>query len=83
MTSGRGTGPMTPRQPIELDFNDRCQFQLKHHQLGKNERKHNRFVAPSRHESGLFVYRNRPRNRNRKRKVEDENEDEKKLKFYE
>jgi exonuclease VII large subunit len=29
---------MTPRQPVELVFNVRCQFQLKHHQLGKNEK---------------------------------------------
>jgi len=28
---------MTPRQPVERDFNARCQFQLKHHWLGKNE----------------------------------------------
>jgi hypothetical protein len=29
---------MKPRQPVELDFNGRCQFQLKHHWLGKNEK---------------------------------------------
>jgi hypothetical protein len=41
---------------LNFVFNVRCQFQLKHHWLGKNEKKHNRFVAPSRNESGLFCY---------------------------
>ena len=45
---------MTPRQPIEFSFNVRCQFQLRHHWPGKNEKPDNRFVAPSRHELGLF-----------------------------
>jgi len=40
---------------LNFVFNVRCQFQLKHHWLGKNEKKHNRFVAPSRNESGFFL----------------------------
>jgi hypothetical protein len=47
---------MTPRQPIEFSFNVRCQFQLRHHWPGKNEKPDNRFVAPSRHELGLFLF---------------------------
>jgi hypothetical protein len=39
---------------LNFGFNDRCQFQLKHHQLGENEKQRNRFVAPSRPESGRF-----------------------------
>src|SRR5580658_4873814 len=55
MQSGRGTGPMTPRQPIGLDPNDRCQIQLRRHSLGKNE-KRKTFCSPFSHdESGLFV----------------------------
>src|ERR1039458_9660599 len=46
MTSGRGTGPMTPRQPIELVFDLRCQFQLKHHQLGENEKRSTTVLSP-------------------------------------
>jgi hypothetical protein len=48
---------MTPRQPVELVFNVRCQFQLKHHWLGKNEKRCTTVLSPLLLVSrGFFVF---------------------------
>src|SRR5208283_1500050 len=45
---------MTPRQPVEIQFQCRCQFQPRQ-VSGENEKSARIFSAPSLHESGLFV----------------------------
>jgi hypothetical protein len=50
---------MTPRQPIELVFNVRCQFQLKHHWLGKNEMQQMICRPFSSCEEGFFCFKNK------------------------
>jgi hypothetical protein len=47
---------MTPRQPIGFSSDVRCQFQLKHHWLGKNEMQQTICRPFSSCEEGFFCY---------------------------
>src|SRR4029077_5788346 len=60
MKSGRGTGPMKPRQPVAaLSAMSRCQFQLRF-ASGKNE-KSARVSTSSHHGKGFFIAPNERR----------------------